>query len=192
MSDSETDSMAAYERLRGDAGTLFSLSLDRKVAVAVVGLGVAAMFGPVLSMQSDAVRTLEGGPGASLNIVGGIAVLLGVASMFSGAAALVYQKYHVGRRVSDEERMEWHLRIEDLWMWVLMLGVVITGLCMALVTPSALSLTSPEAVSDAGFGIYTEFDPLPVVIGAWAVSGIAVGALLIVVLGWLWVRFSLS
>jgi hypothetical protein len=72
MSDPETDPMADYERLRGDAGTVFSLPLDRKVAVAVAGLATAASFGPVITAQSAEVRALENGPGAALNIVGGV------------------------------------------------------------------------------------------------------------------------
>lgn len=191
MSDPETDPMADYERLRGDAGTVFSLPLDRKVAVAVAGLATAASFGPVITAQSAEVRALENGPGAALNIVGGVSILLGVVLMFIGGTALVAQRYYVGQAVAEEERLKWFLRIEDLWMWVLTLGTIITVLCMSLMVPAALSLGSPEAVSDAGFGIYSEFDPLPFVIGAWLVSALAGGALAVVGGSWLWVRYSL-
>lgn len=191
MSDPETNPMADYERLRGDAGTVFSLPLDRKVAVAVAGLATAASFGPVITAQSAEVRALENGPGAALNIVGGVSILLGVVLMFIGGTALVAQRYYVGQAVTEEERLKWFLRIEDLWMWVLTLGTIITVLCMSLMLPAALSFGSPEAVSDAGFGIYSEFDPLPFVIGAWLVSAIAGGALAVVGGSWLWVRYSL-
>ncbi len=191
MANSETDPMAEYERLRGEAGDLFSISLDRKVLTAVVGSALAALFGPLLAVQSSEVRALEGGPGASLNIVGGIPVLLGVVLMLVGGGGLVYQKYYVGREVEDEDRMEWYIRFEDLWMWTLTVGVLLVGLCLLVLVPGALSLLSPETVSDAGFGIYGAFDPLPITFGAWLVSGISAGTALVLGVSWLWVSVTL-
>lgn len=187
MTDSD-DPTAEYERLRGEAGDLFPVSLDRKVGVAATGLTLAASFGPAVAAQSADVRALEGGPGAPLNIVGGIAVLLGVVLLFVGAAALVSQRYYVGQHVDDEDGLKYFLRLEDLWMWLLLLGFSITTFCMLLILPATLSLVSAEGVSGAGFGIYSEFDPLPVVIGAWTVSAVAAGALVTLVAGWLWVH----
>ena len=192
MTDSDTDSAVDYERLRGEAGGVFPISIDRKVTIAVGGLALAALFGPVVASQSAEVRALENGPGAALNIVGGMAVLLGVVSISVGAAGLVCQRYYVGQQVTGTERIKWFLRVEDLWTWLLLLGTLITALCMSLILPAALSFSSPEAVSGAGFGIFREFDPLPVVISAWAVSAVAAGALVVVAGGWLWVRRTLG
>ena len=192
MANSETDPMAEYERLRGEAGDLFEISLDKKVLTAVVGSAIAALFGPLLAVQSAEVRALDGGPGASLNIVGGIPVLLGVVLMFIGGGGLVYQKYYVGREVEDEDRMEWFIRVEDLWMWTLTVGVLLSVLCLLVLVPGALSVLSPETVSDAGFGIYGEFDPLPITFGAWLVSGISAGTALVLGFGWLWVNWTLQ
>ncbi|ERH10633.1 MAG: hypothetical protein J07HX64_02410 [halophilic archaeon J07HX64] len=191
MTNSETDPMAEYEQLRGEAGDLFPVSLDGKVLTAVVGSAMAALFGPLLAVQSSKVRALEGGPDASLNVVGGIPVLLGVVLMFVGGGGLVYQKYYVGQQVEDEDRMEWFIRVEDLWMWTLTVGVILTVLCLLLLVPGAFSLLSPETVSDAGFGIYGAFDPLPITFGAWLVSGISAGSALVLGLSWLWVNRTL-
>jgi len=191
MSNSETDPMAEYEQLRGEVGDLFTVSLDGKVLTAVVGSAIAALFGPLLAVQSAEVRALEGGPDASLNVVGGIPVLLGVVLMLVGGGGLVYQKYYVGREVKNEDRMEWFIRVEDLWMWTLTVGVLLVVLCLLLLVPGALSLLSPETVSDAGFGIYDGFDPLPVTFGAWLVSGISAGTALVLGVSWLWVNRTL-
>lgn len=192
MTNSETDPMAEYEQLRGEVGDLFPVSLDGKILTAVVGSAMAALFGPLIAMQSSEVRALEGGPGEALNVVGGIPVLLGVVLMFVGGGGLVYQKYYVGREVEDEESMEWFIRVEDLWMWTLTVGVLLVVLCLLLLVPGAFSLLSPETVSDAGFGIYGAFDPLPITFGAWLVSGISAGTALALGVGWLWVNRTLQ
>lgn len=147
MSDASDDEIAEqlleggpYERARLSTKQMVSLSLDGKVLLAVVTLGLSTLLAPGVLVRRDLIRSLEGA--GELDLAFGLLALNGILTTFLGGLLLVRQQYVLRERSLTEEQARKLLRLEDLFALVVILGGMFIGTSLLLV---AIGLLSPDA-----------------------------------------------
>lgn len=145
-----------YRRAKVTVRRAFPVSLDRKVQLAIATLAASVPLAPLLFLQRDLIRSLEGtGPLVrTLSLQIGFLTLFGVVTGFVVGALLVRQKRVVRRRSLGDEAARKLVRIEDLLAFLLLHGTVLVVIPTTLAIVGAISPGTIEALYARGIAVY--------------------------------------
>ncbi len=150
MSDQDDISKAvlegnAYEEAVIRTKQHFPLSLEGKILVCVVGLGLSTLLAPAVWFRRDLALSLE--EGATLSQVLGtrlsLIALLGIMTILPAGLLLLRQQLLLSRRSYSVEQARDIVRVQEIFMWFAATGVtfVLVAVLLAL-----LGLVSADAV----------------------------------------------
>ena len=145
-----------YRRAEVTVRRAFPISLDRKVRLAIATLAASVPLGPLLFLQRDLVRSLEGtgSLAGTLSLQIGCLTMIGVVTGFIVGTLLVRQKRIVRRRPLGDEAARKLVRIEDLLAFLLVHGTVLVVIPTTLAIVGAVSPGTIEALYARGIAVY--------------------------------------
>jgi hypothetical protein len=165
-----------YEQATLSVRRMVPLSLDRKISLAVGLLAISAGIAPAAAARRDLRRDLEGTTSLELGL--GLLVLNGIVTVALGGLLLVRQQYVVDRRSLTPAQARKLVRLEDLFVLLVLFGGLFVVVPAALAVTGLLSPSAVETLYASDIRIYRPDDTLG--IGLWPISG--TGGLLAVAL----------
>jgi len=173
-----------YEQATATVRRLVPLSLDRKIGIAVLGLGYETLLAPALVLSRETIRSLEGIGSAAAMLRPALAslVALGVVTTFGAGVLLVRQRAVVKQQTFTPADARKQVRIEDLLMIFVLQGVAFVVVPTTPAIATALLSDVGPALYDRGVVLYQGGGT----VDARIVS--PVGAVLAAVLAGLWQR----
>jgi hypothetical protein len=146
----------SYEQAVVTVRRLVPLSLDRKIAVAVFGLGYAGLLAPALYLSRGTIQMFEGTDSLAATLSPALAslVALGLVTAFGGGVLLVRQRAIVERRSLTVDAARRQVRIEDLLMIFVLQGVSFVVIPTTPAVAAAVSGGVAQGLYDRGVVLY--------------------------------------
>jgi len=146
----------SYEQAVATVRRLVPLSLDRKIAVAVFGLGYAGLLAPALYLSRGTIQMFEGTDSLAATLSPALAslVALGLVTAFGGGVLLVRQRAIVERRSLTVDAARRQVRIEDLLMIFVLQGVSFVVIPTTPAVAAAVSGDVAQGLYNRGFVLY--------------------------------------
>jgi hypothetical protein len=146
----------SYEQAVATVRRLVPLSLDRKIALAVFGLGYAGLLAPALYLSRETIRDLEatGSLAETLSPALASLVALGILTTFGGGLLLVRQRAVVEGQSLTVDAARRQVRIEDLLMIFVLQGVLFIVVPTTPAIAAAVSGEVAQTFYDRGVVLY--------------------------------------
>lgn len=175
-----------YEQAELTVRRVIPLSLDRKIALAVLGLCSAALLAPALYHRRETIRALEGTESLAETLSPALCVLvtIGLVTTFGAGAVLVRQSAVAQRRALTPEQARRLVRIEDMLMLFVLQGLLFIVVPTTLAVAGAVSTGAVSSFYDQGVVIYQTDGPVDVDARLVSTLGVSLAA----VLAFLWRR----
>jgi len=152
MSDRSEDELSeavlegdAYAQAIVQTKRYFSLSLEGKILACAAGLGLSTLLAPAVWVRRDLALSLE--EGATLSQVLGTRLsalaLLGVVTVLLAGLLLLRQQVLLVRRSYTVEEARDVVRVQEIFMWFAVTGIVFILIPVFL---GLLGVLSPDAV----------------------------------------------
>lgn len=167
-----------YEQASLAVSRMIPVSLERKIQIAVASLALSGLVAPAILFRRDLLRSLEGTGSLSLSL--GLITLNGILNAALGGLLLVRQQYLVDRRSLTPKQARKLIRLEDLFVLLVLFGTLFVVASVAIALIGVVSPSTVEALYSQDVRIYESDTALTLDLRVVSGAGVTLAGLVLI------------